>query len=133
MIRVPTLAMIGLLGAMGPSLSAQGPAMKDPSIARRALTDADLEKYVAVLARVTQANRERKGATTPAAMQEVNAEKAKACEAHGWSTLDYGVVDARMTTAQMHLRMPSIPVPDDKKADVAIAKKFASRLAAARK
>lgn len=112
---------------------AQVPTMKDQQLVSRVLTDADMEKYVAILARVTQANKERKGATSPAAMQEVTAKKAKACEEQGWTTLDYGVVDARVTTAQMHLKMPNTPVPDSKKADVEIAKKFQDRIAAAKK
>ncbi len=131
--RFLALVLLAGMAVTGPASAGQVPAMKDPQIASRALTTADLEKYVAILTRVTQANKERKGDMSQAAMQVMNAKKAKACEEHGWTSLDYGVVDARVATAQMHLKMANVPVPASKKADVDIARQFQDKIAAAKK
>jgi hypothetical protein len=131
--RFLALVILPCMAVTGPASGGQAPAMKDPQIASRALTTADLEKYVAILAKVTQANKDRKGDMSQAALQVMSAKKAKACEEQGWTTLDYGVVDARMTAAQMHLKMTGVPVPDSKKGDVEIAKRFQDKIAAAKK
>jgi hypothetical protein len=133
MTRLLPLAILCLLTMTVGPLLAQTPGVTDSPLGRRALTDADLEKYIAVLTRVTQANKARTGRMTPAVLEAMNAAKATACEEQGWTTLDYSAVDTRMMTAQMYLKMPALPVAEDKKADVAIAKKFQERIEAARK
>jgi hypothetical protein len=108
--------------------------LKDPKIGSRPLTDIDMEKYVAILTEVTKAQRQIKDLSSPAGLQQLREATAKACEPHGWGTLDYGVVNARLTTAQQHIKMEkSVPVPADKAADVALARKFAEKIAAAKK
>jgi hypothetical protein len=108
--------------------------LRDPKIGSRPLTDADMEKYVAILTEVTKARRQIKEVSTPAGMQKIRAATAQACEAHGWGTLDYGVVDARITAAQQHIKMEkTVPIPAEKAADVALARKWADKISAARK
>lgn len=107
--------------------------LRDPKIASRALDDKDMTKYVAILGELTKVRKGIKSISSPAGMQEFQA-KVKACDAHGWGTLDYSAVDLRMMTAQQHIKMEkTVPVPADKAADVALAKKWADRIAAAKK
>jgi hypothetical protein len=131
--RFLALLMLACVGLASPVSGGQAPAMTDPQIGSRALTDADLEKYVAILARVTQANKERKGVMSEATLKEVNDKKAQACREQGWTTLDYAAVDARMMTAQLQLKLTGLPVPEGKVADVAIARKFLEKITAAQK
>jgi hypothetical protein len=132
---IPCLSLVVSLIAFASSpASAQAPKMNDRTLASRPFTDADLEKYVAILAKVTQAHRERGGSMTAAVMKEMQAKKEKACADHGWTSLDYGVVDARMMVALQHMQMEkTVPVPARKKADVEIARKFKQRIDAAKK
>lgn len=130
---VLALVVAAFAASAVPSFARQAPTMNDRQLATRALTDSDLEKYIAILAKVTQANKDRKGDMSQAALQTMQAKKAEACSAQGWTTLDYGVVDSRLTTALTHLKMPNVPVPDSKKADVEIARTFQGKIAAAKK
>ncbi len=129
-LTIPVVAMAILLA------SATGLAMqfKDPKIASRPLDDADMVKYVAILGELTKARKQIRGISTPAGGQQLQAAKAKACESQGWGTLDYSVVDSRIVVAQQHIKMEkTTPVPADKAADVALARKWADRIAAAKK
>ena len=52
----------------------------------------------------------------------------------GWGTLDYGVVNARVTTALLALRMEKqAPVPADRKADVELVRKWKDKIDQAKK
>ena len=100
MVRRPMarLAMVAALLAQPLIAFAQ---LKDPKIASRALTDADMEKYVAITIEVKKAQKQAgKEISTPAGMQKVREATIKAAEPHGWGSLDYSVVDARVTVAR---------------------------------
>ncbi|HEX9638664.1 MAG TPA: hypothetical protein VGB99_14095, partial [Acidobacteriota bacterium] len=99
-----------------------------------ALTDADLEKYVDISAKVRAVAHGLKGDSSPAAAQKFQQATAAACAPHDWSTLDYGVVNARVTVALQHLKMEkTVPVPAEKKAEVELVRKWKEQIDAARK
>jgi len=124
-------AVLVILTAPTAAGSAQ---MRDPSLGSRALTDADLEKYVDIIAKVRPVARGLKGDTSPAAAQKIQQATAAACAPHDWSTLDYGVVNARVTVALQHLKMEkTVPVPAEKKAEVELVRKWKEQIDAARK
>jgi hypothetical protein len=115
-------------------LAQAAPQLKDPKIASRALTDADMEKYVAILGEVKKAQKGIAAISSPAGMEAQRQATARACDAQGWGTLDYGVVDARVKTAQQHIRMEkTTPVPASKAADVALVRAWAAKIAEAGK
>jgi len=126
-MRFAVLAL--LLGLASPAAA----QLRDPMIGSRALTDADLEKYVAITAELTGAKAGIAAISSPEGMQQLRAATIKAVEKQGWGTLDYGVVDARMTAAFQHIRMEAtVPVPLEKKADVELARKWKARIDAAK-
>lgn len=125
-------AVIGLaLLVSAPALSAQ---FKDIQLASRVLTDADIEKYVGILAEVRKAQRSIPSISSPAGMEAQRAATVKASEARGWGSGDYGAVDARMRVAEQHIRMEkTTPVPAAKQADVELFRKWQQKVAEARK
>jgi hypothetical protein len=124
------LGVLGLLCLLASPAAAQ---LKDPTIGSRALTDADLEKYVAITAELTEAKAGIPALSSPEGMAALRAATVKAAERQGWGTLDYGVVDARMTAAFQHIRMEAtVPVPANKQADVALARKWKAKIDAAK-
>ncbi len=130
-MRILTAGLAGFLAAaVAVPLPAQ---LNDPSIGSRVLTDADMTKYVAIVAEVASARRGIKEPSSVAGMQEVRSATVKATEKQGWGSLDYGVVDARVKTALQHLRMEAtVPVPPGKKADVELVRKWKTRIEQAR-
>jgi hypothetical protein len=125
-------AILGLL--LGLAIPAGAAAqLRDPTIGSRALTDADMEKYVAISAELTEAKAGIREPSSAEGMAALRAATVKAAERQGWGTLDYGVVDARMTAAFQHIRMEAtVPVPAEKKADVELARKWKAKIDAAK-
>lgn len=116
---------------MAPALTAQ---FKDVQLASRALTDADLTKYVVVLTEVTKARKGIPSISSPAGMTALREATSKAADTQGWASGDYSVVGARMTVAEQHVKMEkNVPVPESKKADVDLFKRWQQKIAAARK
>ena len=108
--------------------------LKDMQIGSRPLTDADMEKYVAIHKVAAKAAYALKGDTSPGAVQKLQETTRKACEPHGWGTLDYSVVNARVDAALMLIKMEKqTPVPPKKKADVTLVKKWQDKITEARK
>jgi hypothetical protein len=108
--------------------------LKHPDLASRPLTDADMEKYVAILTEVRKVQKTLKNPSSPEGLSALRAATAKAAEPHDWGTTDYAVVDSRMKVAEQHVKMEkSVPVPAEKKADVDLFRKWQPKILAARK
>jgi hypothetical protein len=113
---------------------ALGAQLKDTAIGSRPLTDADMEKYVAITKEVAKTSRALKGDTSPAAQQKMREATVEASEPHGWGSLDYSTVNTRVTAAQTLIKFEKqMTVPPDKKADVELVKTWKARIDVARK
>ena len=124
-------AVVTLLAAGAAGAAAQ---LKDPTIGSRALTNADLQKHVAITNEVALARKGIKEISSPAGIQQVRAVTVAACARQGWGSLDYGVVNARVTAALLHIFMEAtVPVPADKKAEVELVRKWKPRIEAAKR
>jgi hypothetical protein len=131
MRRAKFIVLMAVLFSSAASVQGQ---LKDLDIGSRVLTDADMEKYVAVTREVTKVTRALKGDTSPGAVQKIQQATRSASEPLGWGTLDYSVVNARVTTALLALRMEKqTPVPADKKADVELVRKWKDKIDQAKK
>jgi hypothetical protein len=114
-----------LLGPLG-GLAAQ---LRDPTIGERALTEADMEKLVAITREVAVARRNIPAISSPEGIAQLRTAVVQAAEKQGWGSLDYSIVDQRVDVALMHIRMEgSSPVPPEKKAEVDLVRQWKDRL-----
>lgn len=103
--------------------------LRDLMIGSRALTDADMEKLVAVTREVAIARQKIPAISSQEGIAQLRAATVKAADKQGWGPLDYTVVGQRINVALMHLKMEATqPVPPEKKADVEQARKWKDRL-----
>lgn len=130
-IRAVLMGMAMVMVVAAPVLSAQ---FKDIQLASRVLTDADMEKYVGILTELRQARTGIPSISSPAGMTAIREATVKAAGTRGWGSGDFSVVDARMKTAEQHIKMEkTVPVPPSKKADVELFRKWLPKVTEARK
>jgi hypothetical protein len=127
MRRITAMAALLTL-ALAAAPDAAAAQLRDLTIGSRALTDADLEKYVAITRELAVAKKGIPALSSPAGLAAFRDSTAKAADRHGWGSMDSSVVDARLNAALMHLRMPNVPVPADKRADVDLARKWKAKI-----
>jgi methylthioribose-1-phosphate isomerase len=122
-------AVLGCVLALAAAAAAQTPqeeAARAQALAKRALTDADIEKYIAVRTDITRLGTPR---NTAAELQKYAADCKKIRSRHGITDAEYSVLLGRIMTAQNIIRMEKqVPAPGDKKADVEIVRKHLQRI-----
>jgi hypothetical protein len=103
--------------------------MRDMTLGSRPLTDADMEKFVAITHELTIAKKGIPEISSPAGLKAVRDATIKAADKHGWATLDFNVVGARVMTAETIIKNEArVPVPAEKRADVDIVRKWLARI-----
>jgi hypothetical protein len=111
------------------SVSAAGAQLRDATLATRALTDADMEKLVAITRELAVARKDIPAISSPEGIAQLRTATVKATEKQGWGSLDFAVVDQRVKVALQHIKMEaSSPVPAEKKAEVDLVRKWKQRL-----
>jgi hypothetical protein len=107
---------------------ARADAEKARAVADRPLTDADMEKYIAVVKAMPPEMRKPIPPT-----EEVLRKRAEAVKAVGWTETEYAMVLGRLMAARFLAtgQERGQKVPEEKKADVAIYVKHRDAIAAA--